>query len=237
MKVLISPQSLEEARECFQGGADIIDVKNPSEGSLGANFPWVIRSIRKAIPIYIPISATVGDVPNKPGTVSLAALGAAFAGASFVKIGLAGASTESEGIAIMKAVKRTIDEYQLPTLVVAAGYAEGEAIGSLSHSLIPKIAQKARCDFAMIDTFDKKIKQSIFDILTIEDLKVFINQCHKKQVQTALGGAIQKKHIGLLKDLRPEVVGVRGAVCHQGDRLNGKIKAGLVQDFISALKN
>ena len=38
MKVLISPTSLEEAEAVLAGGADIIDIKNPAEGSLGANF-------------------------------------------------------------------------------------------------------------------------------------------------------------------------------------------------------
>ena len=40
---------MKEALRCKEGGADIIDVKNPREGSLGANFPRVIRSIRKSI--------------------------------------------------------------------------------------------------------------------------------------------------------------------------------------------
>jgi uncharacterized protein (UPF0264 family) len=39
--LLISPINTQEAREAINGGADIIDVKNPKEGSLGANFPWV----------------------------------------------------------------------------------------------------------------------------------------------------------------------------------------------------
>ena len=38
MKVLISPKDEFEATEAVNGGADIIDVKNPIEGSLGANF-------------------------------------------------------------------------------------------------------------------------------------------------------------------------------------------------------
>ena len=43
MLLLISPINTKEAFEAIEGGADIVDVKNPSEGSLGANFPWVIR--------------------------------------------------------------------------------------------------------------------------------------------------------------------------------------------------
>ena len=42
MKLLVSPMNVQEAIASEQGGADIIDVKNPREGSLGANFPWVI---------------------------------------------------------------------------------------------------------------------------------------------------------------------------------------------------
>ena len=45
MLLLISPINHEEAIESIEGGADIVDVKNPKEGSLGANFPWVIKDI------------------------------------------------------------------------------------------------------------------------------------------------------------------------------------------------
>ena len=36
MLLLISPINHEEALESIKGGADIVDVKNPKEGSLGA---------------------------------------------------------------------------------------------------------------------------------------------------------------------------------------------------------
>jgi uncharacterized protein (UPF0264 family) len=41
MQLLVSPSTIDEAKR--SAAADIIDVKKPSEGSLGANFPWVIR--------------------------------------------------------------------------------------------------------------------------------------------------------------------------------------------------
>ena len=46
MQLLVSPSSIDEARR--SGAADIIDVKKPSEGSLGANYPWVILVPRRA---------------------------------------------------------------------------------------------------------------------------------------------------------------------------------------------
>ena len=44
MQLLVSPSTIDEAKHSV--AADIIDVKKPSEGSLGANFPWVIREIK-----------------------------------------------------------------------------------------------------------------------------------------------------------------------------------------------
>ena len=78
--MLISPADEKEAVEAIRGGAEIIDVKNPKEGALGANFPWVIKRIREITPRNIEVSCALGDVPNLPGAMSLAALGAATTG-------------------------------------------------------------------------------------------------------------------------------------------------------------
>ncbi|MFX1267117.1 MAG: (5-formylfuran-3-yl)methyl phosphate synthase, partial [Promethearchaeota archaeon] len=42
MKLLVSPRNLEEAAVAIESNVDYIDCKNPDEGSLGANFPWII---------------------------------------------------------------------------------------------------------------------------------------------------------------------------------------------------
>ena len=49
MKVLISIYTIEELNSCIEGGADIIDLKNPIEGSLGAAAPWFIEEVKKQI--------------------------------------------------------------------------------------------------------------------------------------------------------------------------------------------
>ncbi|MVO85511.1 aldehyde dehydrogenase family protein [Streptomyces sp. p1417] len=95
MLLLISPAGIEEARDCVKAAEhlDVVDVKKPDEGSLGANFPWVIREIRDTVPADKPVSATVGDVPYKPGTVAQAALGAVVSRATYIKVGLYGCTT------------------------------------------------------------------------------------------------------------------------------------------------
>ena len=105
--LLISPINHEEAVEAVEGGADIVDVKNPKEGSLGANFPWVIRDIREITPEDKLVSATLGDVPYKPGTVSLAAMGAHVSGADYIKVGLYGTKDYDEAVEVMENVAKT----------------------------------------------------------------------------------------------------------------------------------
>ena len=91
----------KEASEAIAGGADIIDVKNPQEGPLGANFPWVIKRIREITPKNIQVSCTLGEVPNLPGSISLAALGAASLGVDYIKVGLYGFKTSQEAICLV----------------------------------------------------------------------------------------------------------------------------------------
>src|SRR5215510_884281 len=110
MKLLISPNTVAEAFTCAAVAdyLDVVDVKNTREGSLGASFPWVISEIRRAVPARKLVSATVGDVPFKPGTVALAALGATVAGAAYIKVGLFGCVTPAQAIEVMTGVVRAV---------------------------------------------------------------------------------------------------------------------------------
>ena len=70
MKLLLSIISLQEAKLVLDFQPDILDIKNPSEGSLGAQFPWIIKDIVNEVKnTKIICSATLGDLPFKPGTL------------------------------------------------------------------------------------------------------------------------------------------------------------------------
>ncbi|HIP84183.1 MAG TPA: (5-formylfuran-3-yl)methyl phosphate synthase [Methanothermococcus okinawensis] len=235
MIVLISPKDIEEAKEAIEGGADIIDVKNPLEGSLGANFPWVIREIRDITPEDQLVSATVGDVPYKPGTVTLAAVGAAVSGANYIKVGLYGTRSYREAVEVMKNVVKGVKDIGEDTLVVAAGYADAYRVGAVDPLVIPKVARDSGCDVAMLDTAVKDGKR-LFDHLDKELLSEFVEEVHSYGLKCALAGSIKREDIPLLKDIGCDIVGVRGAVCSNGDRNNGRIKKELVEEFVKLCK-
>ncbi|WP_456472191.1 (5-formylfuran-3-yl)methyl phosphate synthase [Methanocaldococcus sp.] len=230
MILLVSPIDVEEAKEAIKGGADIIDVKNPKEGSLGANFPWIIKEIREITPKNLLVSATVGDVPYKPGTVSLAALGAAISGADYIKVGLYGVKNYSQGVDLMEKVVKAVKDLDENKIVVAAGYADAYRVGAVDPLIIPKIAKDSGADVAMLDTAIKDGK-TLFDFLSKEILEEFVNETHSYGLKCALAGSIKKEHIPILKEIGTDIVGVRGAACEKGDRNNGRIKSELVREL------
>lgn len=230
MLLLISPINHEEALESIEGGADIVDVKNPKEGSLGANFPWVIKDIREITPENMLVSATLGDVPYKPGTVSLAAMGALVSGADYIKVGLYGPKDYEEGLEVMKNVVKTVKDVNPETTVVASGYADAQRVGAVSPWDIPKIAKDSGADLAMLDTAVKDGK-TLFDFLDMDDLNKFVEKSHEYGLKVALAGSVKKDQLKPLNDIGCDVVGVRGAACIDGDRNTGHIDRSAVKEL------
>ncbi|PKP53217.1 MAG: hypothetical protein CVT90_02325 [Candidatus Altiarchaeales archaeon HGW-Altiarchaeales-3] len=220
MKLLISPKDEIEALEAILGGADIIDVKNPAEGSLGANFPWVIRSIRDIVSVTKQeVSATIGDFINLPGTASLAALGAACCEINYIKVGLKVSSEKNAG-EIANAVVRAVKEYDPKINVVICGYADAKENNLMDCMKIPKIASESGADIAMLDTLTKNKNKNLFDHLAIEGIEKFTRDAHDLGLKVALGGSLKKEHIVPLYNAGVDIIGIRGAACELNDRTN-----------------
>jgi len=236
MKLLISPLDRDEALEAVKGGAGIIDVKNPAEGSLGANFPWIISEIKGLLPNGVELSATIGDFPNLPGTASLAALGVASLGVNYIKIGLYGVNSPQDAIKLASSTVRAVKESYSNTKVVIAGYADYDRIDSIPSHLIPSIAEKSEADIAMLDTAVKD-GTNLFSFLNMEQLEEFTGNSHNSGIKVALGGSLTQKHIQPLSEIGVDIIGIRGAACQNSDRIGGRIKAELVKELRVCIKN
>lgn len=230
MKLLVSPINIEEAIIADSGGADIIDVKNPKEGSLGANFPWVIQEVKAKV--TKPLSATIGDFNYKPGTASLAALGAAVAGAQYVKVGLYDIQTEAQAYEVLSGIVKAVKSYDRNRIVVASAYSDYARIGSLPALKLPAVARQAGCDVVMVDTGVKDGK-STFEFMDQPELQAFVDSAHAEGLQCALAGSIKFKDISMIKGIGPDIIGVRGLVCG-GDRTDC-IKADLIEKLRAML--
>jgi len=235
LKLLISPMNEAEALEAIAGGVDILDVKNPREGALGANFPWVIKRIREMTPRTIQVSCALGDAPNLPGSISLAAFGAASLGVDYIKVGLHGFKTPKEALFLLQNVNKAAKECNPKIKVAAAGYADAEKIGSIDPMMVPEIAFKAQVDLAMVDTAVKD-GRNLFDYLSAAQLEKFVSSSHKLGLEAALAGSLRKQDLPVVYSMGADIAGLRGAACTNNDRSNGQITRKRVRELVETVK-
>jgi uncharacterized protein (UPF0264 family) len=208
MKLLVSVVDADEARAAAAAGADIVDVKNPAEGSLGAPSPAVIAAVCAAV--GQPVSAAIGDMPNLPGTAALAAAGAANSGATFVKVGLWGVSTEDDAVALLSAVRAAVPD----AVVVAAAYADARRVphAPLAPELLPRVARAAGVEVCLLDTAIKD-GRGLLEWLSPEP---FVAEAHDLGLEVALAGALRAEDLPVIENTGADIAGVRSAACVGG---------------------
>jgi uncharacterized protein (UPF0264 family) len=220
MRLLVSVVDAEEARVAAAAGADIVDVKNPAEGSLGAPAPAVIAEVRAAVPAELPVSAAIGDMPNLPGTAALAALGAARSGATYVKVGLWGVSTEADAVALLRTVRDATD-----AVLVAAAYADARRVphAPLPPELLPRVARAAGVDVCLLDTAVKD-GRGLLEWLSPGALAAFVADAHAAGIEVALAGALRLEELPAVRETGADIAGVRSAACRDDVR-SGRLDA------------
>ncbi len=85
---LASVRDAAEAEMAIGAGADIVDLKDPGRGALGALAPKTIAACVRAVARRVPVSATIGDLPLEGDAVRAAVLTTAARGVDYVKLGL-----------------------------------------------------------------------------------------------------------------------------------------------------
>jgi uncharacterized protein (UPF0264 family) len=233
MRLLVSVVDVASARVAVAAGADIVDVKNPAEGALGAPSPTVIEGVRAAVPAEVPVSAAIGDMPNLPGTAALAALGAARSGATFLKVGLWGVSTEAEAVALLRTVRDGVAGVP-GAVVVAAAYADARrmAHAPLAPELLPRVARAAGVVVCLLDTAIKD-GRGLLDWLSPHALTSLVADAHAAGLQFALAGALRAEHLPVIRATAADIAGVRSAACRNGRRA-GRLDAARVRGLVAA---
>jgi uncharacterized protein (UPF0264 family) len=232
MLILFSPVSLEEARVAVEVGCDVVDIKNPKEGSLGAQLPPVIQEIVSDLKHSgAAFSATLGDLPFKPGTAGLAARGAASFGLDYVKAGLHGVSTYEDALELTQAVVGGVRTSNNTTKIVVSGYADYRRFGGLSYQDTVRAGRDGGAAVAMLDTAIKD-GQSLFDAMSLAEIQEFTDMAREAKLIAALAGSLQPEHLEDLCSIGPDIIGVRGALCDNSDRSNG-IDRERAKDFMA----
>ena len=222
-QMLASVTSVEEALLALELGADIIDLKNPHDGALGALPLATLASIVIAIDGRRTVSATIGDTSDDPARIARKVVATAATGVDIVKIGIA-----TSRLALG----------QLPQLAFRQGKADlagpGPATGGepepASTRLVAVLFADKAFDLAwidvlaergfygvMLDTADKHaggLRSHCDDA----QLRNFVRRAHSKHLMCGLAGSLRLDDISPLLALSPDYLGFRGALCRNTSR-------------------
>lgn len=204
--MLASVTSVEEAQIALAGGADIIDLKNPEQGALGALPLSVIREIVAAVGQRKPLSATIGDLPMQPQLLTEAVINTAATGVDIVKIGFFGRVGHAECIRAMESLTAQ------GTVIVAVLFADAAP----DFGLLAQMAQ-AGLHGVMLDTATKNGKR-LRHYLDDKILQQFVEHAGSLGLLTGLAGSLATADIPALAKIGPDYLGFRGALCHGSDR-------------------
>jgi uncharacterized protein (UPF0264 family) len=223
MRLLVSVVSAVEARRAAAGGADIVDVKDPREGALGAPSPRVLSDVRRVVGGAAPVSVALGDLPD----LSRAA---ALGGADYVKVGLRGVRDLDHAVAV---VSRVADAVGPQTAVIAATFADAHALDPppLSPASLPALVERTGIAGALVDTFVKD-GRGLYGWLSEDEVSDLIARTRAAGGTFGVAGQLR---LGDLSRVEADVVGVRSAVCRNGDRA-AELESELVAAAVAELR-
>ena len=215
MLLMVSVQNMEEAMEAEQGGADIVDVKNLQEALVGSGHPNIVKAVRGIMPVEKHVSVTLGVVPNQPGTVAMAVYAAAMMDATSVKVGFQEAQYD-QAVQVLKESRMALEGFN--TKLVGSVFADNVLFeDGLDPLCMVQLAHEGECDGFLIDTLTKD-GRNIFDFMPEDVLKGIVLKGKELGMSTALSGHLKLSDLDELARINPDIVGVRGAVCGNGER-------------------
>lgn len=205
--MLASVRNLEEAKIVWHGGVDIIDIKEPNHGALGAAPLQEIHHVVDELWEKCVISATIGDLPADASAIENKVLQIAETGVDYVKVGMFS--------------DRHI-ETCLPKLVHCAN--KGIAIIAVFFADMDfdtdyaiQTAKQAHLKGVMLDTA-RKGSGNLLTHKNILQLEYFVNRAKQNDLLTGLAGSLAINDIPVLIKANPDYIGFRTALCNSNER-------------------
>jgi (5-formylfuran-3-yl)methyl phosphate synthase len=224
--LLVSVRDALEAREAMEGGADIIDVKEPARGSLGAADPEVLSEIAQEVGTQRPLSAALGELIASSQSFPPRD---ALRGYRWLKFGMSGCSRSSSWRVKWNSLPTQFKERQL----VAAAYADFESAGCLSPLELATALHLSGGIF-LIDTYVKD-GRSIFDVMPTREVSALRELLHTWGAKLALAGSLRACDAERIARCQPDIVGIRGAACLDGR--TSRVVASKVREFRESIHN
>lgn len=211
--MLASVRDLAEAQIVLDAGADLIDLKNPADGALGALPVDVIRGVVDFVAGRTVTSATAGNIDPDAITLQAAMARTASTGVDYVKAGLFPPGWARGGLDYAEVFSCLT---RLQPLSGARRIAVMFADLAPPLELVDAVAE-AGFDGVMVDTALKQ-GRSLCDVAASAWLADFVARARGRALLCGLAGSVRIAHIDGLAALAPDYLGFRGALCVGAER-------------------
>ena len=238
-RLLVSVRNAVEAQAALQGGCDIVDVKEPSRGSLGMAPLDAIADVIQTVSQTsheMPVSAALGETSDWSTSDNIPTLPQPL---SYVKLGLANLGTGDGWITQWQAVRRQFDETSDgPLKWIAVVYADWQRAQAPSPDAVIDAAMFATardeaCAGILFDTFVKD-GRGLLDWISRNQLVEFVARIRLHGLMVAFAGGLRASQLELLRAAQPDIIAIRTAGCRNANR-SGEIATDAVRTVKNAI--
>jgi dihydroneopterin aldolase len=213
--MLASVTNPAEAEAVWVGGADIIDLKDPAKGALGALDADVVAGIVRSVGKRKPVSAAAGASLGAPAAAVDAVAAIAATGVDYVKVGF---SPDKAGADCVRALGPHASNTKLVGVLFADCAPDLDMLALMANNGFSG---------AMLDTA-KKGAGRLLDHMDVAALDRFIDRCRVNGLTSGLAGSLEPPDVPRLLPLQPNYLGFRGSLC-QGRAREAAIDAASVR--------
>jgi len=209
-RLLVSVRSATEARDALDAGVDLVDLKEPRRGALGAVDWEVAVEVASLAAGRTPLSMALGELVND----SRDACRTIPPGVAYVKLGMAGIAAQADWPKRWRAALAGLPAFAAPVAVVYADWRDAHAPGP--NEVLTQ-GRELGCTALLVDTW-RKSAGGLLDCITLRELAGLLSSARASGMLNVVGGSLSLDTVGPVLDLAPDYVAVRGAVC-RGSRL------------------
>jgi (5-formylfuran-3-yl)methyl phosphate synthase len=207
-QLLVSVRDADEAKVALDAGADVIDVKEPLRGSLGAADSATIAEIVRIVRGSVPVSVALSELIESPSAPELLQ-----SNPTFAKVGLAGCLSRADWRCRWESLLSGFPDTTSPVAVV---YADESAAKSPMASEIIEHATRMQCAAVLVDTWDKTAGP-LTAHWSFDRICSFVLDVQSRGMKAVIAGGLTFSSLPQIALAKPDLVAVRGAAC-RGER-------------------
>lgn len=207
--LLISAGNKKEIKR-IKNYVDIIDLKDPKEGALGA---WKKEEIQEIISLYkgkVSISATLGNLKTLSEIKKKINLFEEL-NLDYLKVGFF-----NDSVINVKKILKYLKNSNFKTKLVVVLFAENKKVINFALNNFD-FFKKSRINTILLDTKNKK-SLGTPEIFSDDFFENFIMSAKIQKINIGLAGKIKIMDLNRLLKLKPNLIGIRGAACILNER-------------------